>query len=521
MKQINFSDHSHLFQSIPEDKLNLLSREELIQLVRGEQNLNKQMQKALDEAYAKLTAGEQRSFLLEQQVLLIKNKIFGRSSEKSDKKTIKKKNRKSPRKRVQLPSERYPNVDILEKDVTLDELPSCPCCSKQMKDSGLTEDSEYLTVIPRKFLVVRQKRHKYRCKACQDALVTAPLIPRIKPGSSYSDEMILDVALSKYCDLIPVERYAEMAKRDGVDGIPANSLIQGTHNVADFLEDIYLKIKDEVFNQEVIHADETPHKMLEGDKKKNWSLWGFSSASAAYFDARDTRSGDVASELLKASNCRYLVSDVFSGYRKAVIETNVCRKKENLPLIENVYCNAHARRKFKESSKSYENESDLFLWCYRKIYRLEKLRVDKSYLEKYGIEQIRKWQRGYFTIMLKLGDRYRFSYSEKSSLVKAIKYFSKNFDELTLFLNHEHVPIDNNSQERLMRTPVVGRKTWYGTHSKRGAKTNAIMFSLVESCKLNKINPREYFKEIVHAKHEGRPTFTPAEFKITESEKIA
>jgi hypothetical protein len=64
-----------------------------------------------------------------------------------------------------------------------------------------------------------------------------------------------------------------------------------------------------------------------------------------------------------------------------------------------------------------------------------------------------------------------------------------------------------------MRTPVVGRKTWYGTHSKRGAKTNAIMFSLLESCKLNKVNPREYFKEIIHAKHESKTTFTPAEFK--------
>lgn len=514
-------NQQYLFESIPNDKFDLLSKEDVIELYKEQQSLNRQLNQHIDLLHKKYTAQEQKSFLLKEQTLLIKNKIFGRSSEKSDKKGTKNKERKSPRNRVQLPSERYPNVDILEKDVTLNELPNCPCCSKKMQDSGLTEDSEYLTVIPRKFFVVRQKRHKYRCSSCQDALVSAPLIPRIKPGSSYSDEMIVDVALSKYCDLIPVERYAQMAKRDGVDGIPANSLIQGTHHVADFLEGIYLKIKKEVFENEVIHADETPHKMLEGDKKKNWSLWGFSSASAAYFDVRDTRSGDVASELLKGSNCKYLVSDVFSGYAKAVRETNVYRKEEGLALIENVYCNAHARRKFKESSKTYKDESELFLWCYRKIYRLEKLRGDKDYVKEHGLALIRDWQRNYFNIMLKLGERYRFSYSEKSSLVKAIKYFSKNFNELTLFLKYEHVPIDNNSQERLMRAPVVGRKTWYGTHSKRGAKTNAIMFSLVESCKLNKVNPREYFKEIVHAKHEKRFTFTPAQFKKLKSEKIA
>ena len=86
--------------------------------------------------------------------------------------------------------------------------------------------------------------------------------------------------------------------------------------------------------------------------------------------------------------------------------------------------------------------------------------------------------------------------------MKGINYFIKNFDQLTMFLKCEDIPIDINSQERPMRGPVIGRKTWYGTHSRPGAETNAVMFSLVESCKLNKVNPRDYFKDIVHAIHE-------------------
>lgn len=113
------------------------------------------------------------------------------------------------------------------------------------------------------------------------------------------------------------------------------------------------------------------------------------------------------------------------------------------------------------------------------------------------------------------------SYSSKSSLMKAIDYFIKNFDELTYYLKHDDIPIDNNSQERLMRNPVFGRKTWYGTHSKKGVETNARLFSLVESCKINKINPREYFKDIVHAIHEKRPIFTPSEYKKMKSENPA
>lgn len=506
MKQQN------LFESIPCDKYDLLSRDEAIELVKGYADAIKQLQDKLEEQNKKLLSSEQIQFLLNEQVINIQNKLFGRSSEKSDKKLSKNKTKKESRKRVLLPSERYPNVDIIEKLVTLDQLPTCPCCTKEMKDSGLTEDSEYLTIIPRRFYVVQQKRVKYRCSSCQDQLITAPAIPRIKVGSSYSDEMIVDVALSKYCDLIPVERYVQMAARGGVKGLPANSLIQGTHNLADFLEPVYKKIKDEVMSSEVLHADETPHRMLEGDKKSNWYLWGFSTDVASYFEAHDTRSGSIAADIIKESKCKYLVSDVFSGYGKAVTDSNVYRRENNLVEIKNIYCNAHARRKFKEASQSFERETKLFLWCYGKIYYLQK---QTDFKDK------RKWQTFYYKVMEKFALKIRNSYSSKSSLVKAINYFIKNYNELTCFLKYEDIPIDNNFQERLMRSPVIGRKTWYGTHSKRGVETNTILFSIVESCKINKVNPRDYFKNIVHAIHERRPIFSPNEYKVMKMENLA
>jgi hypothetical protein len=315
--------------------------------------------------------------------------------------------------------------------------------------------------------------------------------------------MVVDAALSNYCDLIPLERYVQMADRGGVKGLPANSLIQGTHHLADFLLPVYKKIKNQVMSSSVVHADETPHRMLEGDKKSNWYLWGFSTNQSSYFEAQDTRSGSVAGDIIKDSKCEYLMSDVFSGYSKAVSDSNIYRRENNLPEIKNIYCNAHARRKFKEAEQAFTREAKFFLWCYQKIYRLEKL-ID--------FKDRRIWQRLYYKAMERVGLQIKSGYSSKSSLVRAIDYLLKNFDNLTYFLKFKDLPIDNNSQERLMRSPVVGRKTWYGTHSRRGAETNAIMFSLVESCKLNKVNPREYFREIVHAIHEGREIFTPYEY---------
>ena len=500
-----------LFETVPINKYDLLTKDEVVVIARAYEDAIRQLQEKLERQNKEILKGEQTSFLLNEQVIIIKNKLFGKSSEKSEKKSLVNKSKNESRKRILLPSERYPNLDIIEKRVELEKTPACPCCTSEMQDSGLTEDSEYLTVIPRRYFIIKQMRTKYRCKNCQEAIVTVPAIPRIKSGSSYSDEMIIDVALSKYCDLIPVERYVQIAARGGVSGLPANSLIEGTHNIAEFLNPVYEKIKLEVMNSKVLHADETPHRMLEGDDKSNWYLWGFSTTQASYFEAHDTRSGTVAADIIKESQCEFLVSDVFSGYRKAVTDSNIYRFENNLNEIKNIYCNAHARRKFKEANMSFPKESKQFLWCFEKIYRLEKL---KDFKDR------RRWQKMYYKLMERSGLKLKSSYSSKSSLIKAVNYLINNFIELTLFLNYEEIPIDNNAQERQMRNPVVGRKTWYGTHSKKGAETNALMFSIIESCKLNKINPREYFKDIVHAIHEKRDLFSPHEYLSLKSEKI-
>jgi len=216
----------------------------------------------------------------------------------------------------------------------------------------------------------------------------------------------------------------------------------------------------------------------------------------------------VASEILKESKCEYLVTDVFSGYGKAVRESNKYREEQKLPLIKNVYCNAHARRKFKESRDRFPEESDYFIKIYGKIYRLNKM--SKRWPNKK--KRLRKIMLPLFEQMKSKAMESTGGYSTKSSIGKAMSYFLKNYKELTLFINNPILPIDNNSQESLLRNPVIGRKTWLGTHSKRGAKTNAIIFSLVESCKLNKVNPREYFKKLVQDLHLGRKPYTPKDY---------
>lgn len=506
-------NQQNLFDPVLADRFSLLTRGELEQFAKLQIQINERLIKEVSRLQALRDELEEKTLLIEDQYIVLKNKLFGRSSEREEKGAPKKgkQNESEPKTRVLLPSERYPNAPLIERDVEFKEAPDCKCCGTTLKDSGMTEDSEFLTVIPKQYIVVRQKRHKYRCEKCHADVQTAPAPHRIKEGSSYSDELMQDVALTKYCDLIPIERYTKIAERSGVPGLPPQSLIESTHYVAEFLKPAHELIKKEVTEEIVLHADETPHRMLEGDDKSHWYLWGFSSKKAAYFEVHDTRSGDVAADFLKNSKVEFLVSDVFSGYRKAVRVANEVRIELKLPCIVNIYCNSHSRRKFKDASNGFEVEAQFFIDKYKEIYKLESDAEDKPPEQ---ILELRGQMTPCFEEMKNKAIELIPAYSSKSSIGIGMRYFLGNFKELTAFIKNAALPIDNNPQERLLRNPVIGRKTWYGTHSKRGAETMAILFSIVESCKLNKVNPRLYVKQLIEDLHQGKKPYTPATFKL-------
>jgi transposase len=489
-------------------KYDLMSKEEVVQ---RHQIALKELERLVKDNYElreKQITLEQANFLIEEQIDELRNKEFGCSSERYKKSDSKKE--KGPSKpRVQKPSERYPNISIRTERLTISPSPQCQCCGSGMSDSGMSEDSEQLTVIPKKYEVLRQQRVKYRCESCHGSIQTAPAPARIKEGSTYSDEMIIDVSLSKYLDLIPIERYAAMARRTGLIDIPPHSLIECSHYLADFLERVYLLIKGDVLKSRVVHADETPHKMLEGHEKKSWYLWGFSTLSTCFLECHDTRSGDVASDILIKSDCQVLVTDVYSGYGKAINVANIEREKNKKSLIVNANCNAHARRYFFKARNKYTKCAEFYLDQYHEIY---KLNADSHGKNPAEILELREQMRPYFEAMKKKAEEDIFKYPKESKLGKGMGYFWGNYQGLTRFLDDAEVPIDNNSQERLLRSHVVGRKTWYGTHSERGAKTAAVLFTIIETCKLNKVNPREYFEKLVKDLLAGKKPYTPSDF---------
>jgi len=499
-------------------KLDLMSKEEIMEKYT---DLESEYLRALGEIYKlkyqNLTDSQLKLVLTEQLSQMRKDK-FGSSSERYKKPEKKKSDPPVPPKpRIKKPSERYPYIPVREVVIKSGSVPACNECGEVMRETSMTEDSEQLTVIPKKYEITLQKRVKYVC-TCESCIVTAEAPARIIPGSTYSDEMILDVALSKYCDLIPIERYVAMAERNGLFDLPPHSLIELTHQYAEFLKPIYALLKQGAMDARVLCADETPHRMLEGSNKKKWFLWGFSTSIHCFLECHDTRSGDVASDMLVNSKCEILMSDVYSGYGKAVRISNIKRKEVKNPLIiQQAHCNAHARRYFfKAHETGNYPESTFYLDHYHEIYQLNDEAKGKPPPEILALRSQMKFR---FEAMKTMAESELMQYPRDNLYAKALRYFLGNYEGLTRFLTDAEIPIDNNAQESMFRSPVVGRKTWYGTHSKLGAKTAAILFSIVETCKLNGVNPREYFKQVTEHLLQGNQPYTPNQFKIQEDER--
>ena len=418
--------------------LALATREELIGLIEGEQGLRASI---IQEFIATLTREmifKDKAFIAEEKFVRFRTVVFDKRSERSTSlrsgsKKKKKNEPAQPEATSKLPSERYPNVDIIERIVECNSDPFCPCCGETMPAVEMFDVTEALSVIPKKFIIVRQKKRKYRCSDCKSGIATTPSPPRVIPGSAYSDELIIDASLSKYCDLVPMERYCKIALRQGLDGLPPNSLIETSHKLADFFLPNYEKIRSETLENRVILADETYHRMLEGDDKQRWFLWAFSSQTSCFFEYHDTRSGDVASNILANSKCEVLVSDVYSGYAKAVNDANQKRLAEGIGnKVVNAYCNSHARRGFVFDCERGDHGATFMIKTFDHLFFIERQCKGKT---KDEILAIRQTLLPSFKEMKIFSESKLSELSEKSALSKAYSVNHRSATERRLRSN--------------------------------------------------------------------------------------
>ena len=228
---------------------------------------------------------------------------------------------------------------------------------------------------------------------------------------------------------------------------------------------------------------------------KRWQVWALSAPDAVVYQLHPSRSADAAEQLFQDFS-GIVMCDGYSAYQA------LAKRRHDFKLA---HCWAHARRKFVEIEESFPKQAEQALELIRDLYRIEHGLQDKTPDERLSIRQQRAGP-----VVQQI---HRWALEQRalpqSPLGKAIAYLGKHWDGLRVFLSDPDVPLDNNQTERAMRSVVLGRKNHFGSRSERGTKVAAMMYSLVETAKINRVDPELYLKLAALEAIGGRPIPLP------------
>jgi transposase len=372
---------------------------------------------------------------------------------------------------------------------------ACPCCGGALHKIG--EDvTEMLELIPRQWKVIQHVREKFSCRSCES--ITQPPAPSHPIERGRAGPMLLaQVLYSKYCLHLPLNRQSASYAHEGIE-LSISTLADWVGACAATLMPMVLLIRAHVFAAERIHADDTTVPVLAAGKTRTGRLWtyvrddhpfaGPDPPAAAFFYSPD-RGGEHPQEHL-ANYAGLMQADAYAGFNKLY---HASRKPG--PIIE-AACWAHARRKFFDLARLQKapiaieavERIDALFAIEREINGLtpqERLAV-RSERSRPLIVELEAWlheQRG--------------KLSSKSDTAKAINYSLKRWPALTRFLDDGRLCMSNNAAERTLRCVVVGRHNWTFAGSDEGGRRAAAMYTLIETAKLNDIDPQAWLAGVL------------------------
>lgn len=360
-------------------------------------------------------------------------------------------------------------------------------CGEALKRIG-QEVSEQLDCVPAQFFVLRHIRGKYACACCQ-SIQAAPMPPQIIDKGIPAPGLLAQVVVAKHDDHLPLYRQSEIYARCGVH-IPRSSMAQWIGICGVRLAPLAQALKDFIVGHDVVHADETPVKLLAPGRGKTsrayvwvYRTTNFVAQRAVYYDFSTGRGGENARRVLEGF-AGTLVTDDFSGYHALQSQG-----------VTAALCMAHARRKLFEAHQF--NGSEIAGQAVTLIARLYEVEREVRELEP---EARRLWRQQHAkpvaeTLHAWLSQQ-RQKLAKADVTAKAIDYALSNWPGLTRHLDDGQVPIDNNAAENAVRPLAVGRKNWLFVGSQQAGERAAVVLSLIESAKLNGHDPWAYLKDV-------------------------
>jgi transposase len=436
--------------------------------------------------------------------LAVKNKLlFGKSSEKRPVEKAKEHEREP---QVGHGPREQPGLPVVEKLFALDEADlGCPKCGKTLAAfPGQFEESEEITVVERRFVVVKQKRQKYRCE-CNGCIETAPGPVKLFPGARYSLDFAVEVATGKYVDHQPLERQVRTMAREGLV-VDSQTLWDQIERLARILGSVKEALHLYVLGHAVIGADETRWRLLDGKGRdageaKQWQVWAVAAPDAVAYCIEDSRSAEAAKKAL----CGFKGVAMVDGYG---VYESLAAEPGGLVIA---HCWAHVRRKHLEAEPAFPAQAKEILDLIAELYAIERLcptgppgddlrRQLRGERSREVVKRIQQW-----ALITKARSL------PQSALGKSIDYMLGMWKGLVRFLDDPRIPLDNNGTERGLRGVVVGRKNHLGSKSRRGTEVAALFYSLIESAKLAGVEPKAYLRLAAQAALRGEKPPLPHE----------
>ena len=371
----------------------------------------------------------------------------------------------------------------------------CPCCGGAMHVIG--EDvAEMLDVVPALYRVKVIRRPRYGCRGCEGAVVQAPAPERPLTGGMASEAVLAQVLVAKYSDHLPLYRQAQIFARHGID-LDRSTLANWVGRACWWLRPLAELLLGTVLSSPKIFADDTPVPVLDPGRgrTKTGRLWSYARDDRPWQGLLPPAVAYVYSENRQGVHPRSHLAQ-FTGVLQVDGYTGFSRLTGERPVVELAFCWAHVRRKFFDFH--HATGSPIAAEALRRIaelYHIEarirgRLPNDRARIRQAEsrplVGAMKSWLDGEIARV-----------SAKSALAEAIRYALRHWKGLVLFLDDGRVEIDSNTVERTIRPIKLGAKNHLFAGSDGGAESWAVLASLIQTAKLNDVEPFAYLRDVL------------------------
>jgi transposase len=395
--------------------------------------------------------------------------------------------------RASLP-EHLPRIEV----VIAPEDIACPCCGGVMQVIG-EDRSQRLDRVPAQYQVVVTCRPKYACRKCQEGVVQAPAPARLITGGLPTERLVAHVLVAKYADHSPLYRQSQILARQGL-AIHRSVLAGWVGHAAAEIKPLWRLMHQELLRSTKLFADETTAPVLDPGRGRTktgyfWVLarddrpWLGPAPPAVVYSYAPGRGAEHAVALLRGFT-GVLQTDAYAAYR------SLADPKRGGGPVSLAYCWSHCRREFFDLAKTAP--APIATEALRRIaqfYQIEAEIRGRSADQRQAVRQQKT--RPLIEALKTWLEKTLVQLPGGSEIAKAIRYALNQWDGLTRFLDDGRIEIDSNSVERAMRPVALTRKNSLFAGSDEGAENWAMLASLIETCKLNAVNPEAYFTDVL------------------------